>query len=496
MKAVFLLSSVCVLLAGYAPANEFRVFTNTKGSSIKAKILSADDESVRIQRDDGRRFTLPLPSLSAEDREYVKMAAIAGEERPVSATPFRAGANDHVSVAEMNAAAGVALFGEQALWDSPCGGVARRMRLEEESNTSNQSSYRIYPQPEKKMFGAHPYSVAMYAVDGRVTSLSLVFANRGDLFSAKGGGELHFNQNTPPADAAKIVRKAMDDDLQEISASLTRVLGAPKKERFGERGVGLMNMLRWDWRGHAILLADAESDDRQPGYVGLQIVPAAFADAGGKMAKTPDSVIREHAKSNIESREGGDVVIANIPMVDQGPKGYCVPATVERAMRFMGVPADMYVLANAGGTGYGGGTSMDILLQSVGKLIRSKCRSFEQWQGELKMKEIARNIDKGIPVMWTLYSTSEFNRTANARTAERAKVSDWPAWKKKIETESVANNLTVDEEKGHVVLIIGYNKETGEIAFSDSWGERYKERWISIAEAERISQKRFYKIGF
>jgi len=42
---------------------------------------------------------------------------------------------------------------------------------------------------------------------------------------------------------------------------------------------------------------------------------------------------------------------------------------------------------------------------------------------------------------------------------------------------------------------MGYNKETNEIAFSDSWGENYLERWITVPEAEQVSQKRFYVIG-
>ena len=40
----------------------------------------------------------------------------------------------------------------------------------------------------------------------------------------------------------------------------------------------------------------------------------------------------------------------------------------------------------------------------------------------------------------------------------------------------------------HVVIIHGYNKETGEIAFTDSWGEDFRERWITLAESERFSQ--------
>ena len=185
------------------------------------------------------------------------------------------------------------------------------------------------------MFGAHPFSVAMYAENDKVTGFSLVFANKGDLFSARGSGEMHFDKDTPPAQAAMIVKKAMDKDLAAISATLSKQLGAPQKERFGEKA-GRMNMQRWDWRGHAILLAEAEGE-----YVGIQIVTSAFADAGGKVESVNDTIIRSRALANLEKREGGDVVISDIPMVDQGPKGYCVPATAERSMRYLGIPADM-----------------------------------------------------------------------------------------------------------------------------------------------------------
>ena len=32
-----------------------------------------------------------------------------------------------------------------------------------------------------------------------------------------------------------------------------------------------------------------------------------------------------------------NVVVTDIPMVDQGPKGYCVPATWERYLRYLGI---------------------------------------------------------------------------------------------------------------------------------------------------------------
>jgi hypothetical protein len=340
------------------------------------------------------------------------------------------------------------------------------------------------------MFGAHPFSVAMYAENDKVTGFSLVFANKGDLFSARGSGEMHFDKDTPPAQAAMIVKKAMDKDLAAISATLTKQLGEPLKERFGEKA-GRMNMQRWDWRGHSILLAEAEGE-----YVGIQIVTSAFADAGGKVASVTDTIIRSRALANLEKREGGDVVIGDIPMVDQGPKGYCAPATAERSMRYLGIPADMYILANAGQTGFGGGTNVDMMLSGMAAQIRSKRRSFDSWESELKIKEIAKYIDKGLPVMWTLCSTKGFNDTANKRTKERKTVTDWAAWREKVTAEAAANSLPKDKDTRHIVLIIGYNKDTNEMAFSDSWGDDFKERWITLQEAEQVSDGRFYVVGF
>jgi hypothetical protein len=45
-------------------------------------------------------------------------------------------------------------------------------------------------------------------------------------------------------------------------------------------------------------------------------------------------------------------------------------------------------------------------------------------------------------------------------------------------------------------LIIGYNKATGEIAISDSWGPRFAERWITVEEATAVSQGFLQVISF
>ncbi len=479
MKRPILLFTFFAAFSCFAPAqHELRTFTNAQGKAVQARLVAVDGTMVKIALANGTPYTLPIASFSTADQEYFKTAATA---------TFKG--VDQLQPAVLNELVGQPLFGDASLWQTKAEEVAQRLQWPKESETKANSSYRDYPKDDYRLFGARPWSVAMYAADGMVTNLSLVYANKGDLFGMNGENNNRVDRDTPEPQAMAILKKKMKEDVDAITAKLTEKLGEPQKQRFGE-GEGRDNMLRWDWRGHTILLREKEAE-----YVGLELVTKAFADAGGKVERTSDDAIRDRAKANVVTRPNGDVVIEDIPMVDQGPKGYCVPATAERAMRYLSVPADMYVLAMAGETNLGGGTSVQKLLQGVRSDISRKGRSFDSWDGELELKKLQRYIDKGLPVIWALNSTDEFNKLANDRTKARKETADFKQWKDKL-PGLLDKSLVADREQGHVVLIVGYNKETNEFAFSDSWGEDYKERWITFEEAENVSQKAFWVVGF
>ena len=50
-------------------------------------------------------------------------------------------------------------------------------------------------------------------------------------------------------------------------------------------------------------------------------------------------------RDHVEHSAGGDVKLRDLPMVDQGDKGYCVVASVERVMRYYGAAVDQHELA-------------------------------------------------------------------------------------------------------------------------------------------------------
>ena len=460
-----------------------RPITSSEGVTISAEWLKLDGDTLFLKLKNGNETSLPLSRLDSASQKAVNEWAESG------ATPVSEKTGSPVPEA-LKESAGQPLFsGSKPLWEESPKEVAKRLGWPRESETPRQSSFRAYPKASYTLFGARPFSAALYGVGGKVDSLSLVYANKGDFFGGK-SGEDHFENDEPTDEAIAKFKKAMENDENSLANSLSAALGEPTVQRFGE-GKSKRKVSRWDWGEHALLLSAEEGE-----YVSLLIQPTALADEGGKGEKIADAEVRPRIRGNVEHRENGDVIIKNLPMVDQGPKGYCVPATFERCMRYLDVPADMYLLAMAGQSGLGGGTSVERLISAVERDVRRKGRKFDLLSGDdLRMNRLAKYIDDGIPVIWALHSTDWFNKTANAHTKARRDVTDWDAWAaKNEEARREVKSLDPASGSGHVVIIIGYNKKTGEIAFSDSWGDRYRERWVVDDEAEHVSQDRLYVI--
>lgn len=467
-----------------------RTFTNLEGKTMQARVLSYENGQVKIQRADGATFTLSADTLTEPDRNFLGEWKRLSALKPAIGSTASPGmsANAKVSPSEINQALGQTIFeGEGPLWQQKAEDVAARLKWRRESQTPTLSSFRKYPGENERFAGARPYSAALYGENGKTANLSLVYANKGDFFGAKGSGEQHFDKDKPPPDALSSLKAAIKADADAIAKALGKVLGAPQKQNYGE-GESRRPVQRWDWLGHAFILSEEPEQ-----YAALAIVPSDFADQRGKTARVSDASVRERIRASVERRPNGDVVVGSIPMVDQGPKGYCAPATCERAMRHVGMAADMYLLAVAGGTGLGGGVAVERMLDTVGRDIRRKGRSFETFNGSLNMRKITRFLDAGLPVLWRMDSVKAFNDVANRRTKARKSVTDWAEWKKQIASDEA--KIVSDDSALHCTLIIGYNAETGEVAFSDSWGENYTERWVRVEEAEAVSNGGFYVIG-
>ncbi len=232
-----------------------------------------------------------------------------------------------------------------------------------------------------------------------------------------------------------------------------------------------------------------------------RVVKQTFMEAA--LAKT-ERVTRADLPSRVV-RKDGDTYIANVPMVDQGEKGYCVVATTARVFSYYGMQVDQHEIAQIANSSASSGTNSSSMIDALGRIAgRFKVRvktheeltyadlgdlvsdynrianrkgqpelttssGFNLWNHfdafdpetlkETKLRtssklksfkaEVQRSIDSGIPLLWTV--------TVGLYPEER---------------------INPQSRGGHMRLIIGYNWDKDELIYTDSWGAGHEfKRW-------------------
>jgi len=471
-KIVFPIFFASLISLAIAEQTE-RTFKSSTGQEIRATFQGLKGETVTLKRADGRSFDLPLTRLSEADRAYIRDTA-AGSEKKAE---------------KINAAAGQNFSNGKSFSELDAQELANDLKLPPESTSKHGKSWRLYAAfaGGYTLFGTMPYSVALYSDGGgKVENLSIVYANKGDYGSTAGFAREHFKKSgiTMPSS----LEEAMKLDEKTITKALTSVFGEGTEQRYGESGTR-RTITRWDWNDHAFLLSNEEGE-----YVSLAIVSTEMADSGGKSKRMSDAELKKRLIENVKTSQNGDTLITEIPMVDQGPKGYCVPATFERAMRTMGIEADMYLLAMVGESSGGGGTVVEVLLENVKSAVYRKGRRTKDDEiRSLKIRDVKRYIDDGAPVMWTLHSVDEYNDLTDENTAGRLAGGDPFRATMKEKGDKLAATPKPETNR-HICMIIGYNEKTEEIAVSDSWGKQFELRWVPLQVADWASSGKLFMI--
>lgn len=242
----------------------------------------------------------------------------------------------------------------------------------------------------------------------------------------------------------------------------------------------------WIWVSqHGMALLDYNPEAVNGGereFLRLWLAPR---DAQGIMAAAfqsrPSSVRRGGLANNLVSNEDGDVFIGAIPMVDQGPKGYCVVASVQRLFEYYGIPADQHQLAQMTGSDAAMGTSIFAIAEAMGKIdyrFRTRFTIYamrhersmvtvnqrqmtvgKDYSDADFLRTIRRSVDSGIPVLWSLML---------------GKYPEIPA-------------ISPQTAGGHMRMIIGYNLEKNQVLFSDSWGSGHDLKRMDLRHAYRAS---------
>jgi len=424
-----------------------------------------------------------------------------------------------LTISDVNAALGKPFFSNQPLWQETALLVAQRLGLGLEGRTQWEASYRRYlsgqpDDPKAVVLGTGAYCVAVYSdAQDHPTSLLIAFANDGDF---RGVGKVAANLEalnysiftTSPGATANLaaLRQQYQNQLVDVETTfepyrqtqqqtltdhLTQLFGTPLQTTFGSDADTKEDALRWDWNDASFLLTC------QPGkYNLLRIVPTELADNNGHAPRIARDDIGRRLSSAVEHRDNGDVVITQIPMADQGQKGYCVPATWERVLRYTGVPGDMYTLSRIGDAGFGGGENGLTVATELNKTLYDYGRHVEILHpSHLDYIALRHYIDDGIPVFWVVNPNGYEAAKQRYSLCDRNK--DFDTWKKLLD-QARANPETgaLPLDQGHQVLIIGYNPDTKEIAWTDPWGRDTSERWMTQEEAVRCTLGQYYIISW
>ena len=192
---------------------------------------------------------------------------------------------------------------------------------------------------------------------------------------------------------------------------------------------------------------------------------------------------------NLKRNNFGDVYIDNIPMVDQGSKGYCVPATIERVLRYYGINnVNMHQIADAAKTKDGGGTYAKSAMRAMGS-VRKSAGLKTSVLGDIRMKLVMRYIDEGVPLFWVMYTNQEYEKVRRNSLKDRLRT-DPEKWRK------IISKYKVPAKGGaHMCLVVGYNVLTGEVAVSNSWGDHeLVPTWVPVKVASRVSQGKMFAL--
>jgi hypothetical protein len=273
-----------------------------------------------------------------------------------------------------------------------------------------------------------------------------------------------------------------------------------------------------------------EDESKAVEYVRLVFIRGG-SKSGGASARNPGSRSGKAGdyKSNVKRNDEGDVYVANVPMVDQGDKGYCSVATAERVLRYFGQNIDEHEIAQMAATSAEGGTSTKAMISAV-ETIGKKCRlgkreivaKISGWgDGEERLKEYNKaakrmkqpelNLMDYIKVEGNsrIFHIGEMERAMDAKVLKAMSMRDKSGYNrfiKGIREQTMRGvplfwsvRLGVYPEAGipqaaggHMRLIIGYNEEKGEIIYTDSWGAGHERKHMPDDWAWTITHNLFY----
>ena len=345
-------------------------------------------------------------------------------------------------------------------------------------------------------------------------------------FGSLTAGEVIFvmDGNTPKSLQAMIYNKGDDGainaeefntQLEDAKAAIEELTGVKGKLRKTAKGDSAVKLKSWEWKWdsgviHLEANSSGKKKDFEAEFIRLNAAPDAKALSGGG---SRDTVRKGELRDSITTEDDGTVWLKGLPMVDQGQKGYCVPATLARVFAYYGMDkVDQHALAAVCDSSADGGTTsrgMEQAMRDVCKQFRTKFIVLDDYSTNLKSviepyNKIAKREDKApLTPMGDVFATADAGVLRQARAGKSTQVSKWMKdIKKSIDSGTpviwmVMLGIYKEEvglpqsRGGHARLIIGYNLKKKTIIYTDSWGAGHARKTIKAEDALSMTTGRY-----
>ncbi|MDR2863364.1 MAG: C39 family peptidase [Puniceicoccales bacterium] len=308
-------------------------------------------------------------------------------------------------------------------------------------------------------------------------------------------------------------RKMFDAYIAKIRAAISSELKTPGQRRQIGRSTNVAQNNGWMWGTPATSYLLEWNDAPTGGFTrsGYRVefirlvIASATAKAAAPAARWKGAA---HLKTDAVT---GDKYIFDIPMVDQGQKGYCADAASERVLRYYGKNIDQHEIAKIAGSSATLGTGDNEFLQALNTIatrlhlrLRVLFNADARFLNGLRTEynKNARKHKKPLfpdtqSSQWPLQIDGEVIKETRARDnvtknqferhirtcIDQGKPLFWSVQLGWIPEPK----LLLQTQGGHMRLIIGYNAKTKQILYSDTWGAGHELKRLPLDDAWAIT---------
>lgn len=262
-------------------------------------------------------------------------------------------------------------------------------------------------------------------------------------------------------------------------------------------------------------------ENEGPEFLNLLIYPKSEDESGTKVSADKKSL-----PDNVEKDADGSMYIP-VPMVDQGEKGYCVVAVLERVLKYYGSDVDQHLLAELAKTSAAGGTNLKDLKTAMDSAaikfgVKFKCfyenRDVVNFAKFKRMLNLYNRIAKKAkrprlsmddfctkkgnatyydpirmlhamdPKLLTQLRKDKYRSEAKSffKDVEGNIAKGIPLlWS--VELGLLKENGLPQTNGGHMRIIVGCTPDKEEIFYSDSWGGGHEKKKMTYDDAWAIT---------